>query len=42
MDSSAFTAVAGKAASMGLVDPATLKHIQENADSMLKNPEKAA
>ena len=26
---------------MGLVDPDTLKHIQENADNMLKNPEKA-
>lgn len=27
---------------MGLIDPETLKHLQENADSILKNPAKAA
>jgi hypothetical protein len=32
MDSGTFKDIAGKAAEMGLVDPATLAHLQENAD----------
>jgi hypothetical protein len=42
MDSGTFKAIVGKAAEMGLVDPATLAHLQENADKILANPEKAA
>ena len=42
MDSSAFQAVAGDAAKLGLVDEKTLQAIQNNADAMLKDPLKAA
>jgi hypothetical protein len=42
MDSGALKGVAGQAAALGLVDKSTLAHIQENADAMLANPEKAA
>lgn len=41
MDSGAFKSIAGQAASLGLVDQNTLTHLEENADSMLSNPEKA-
>lgn len=41
MDSDAFKSVAGQAASLGLVDQSTLAHIEENAEAMLSNPDKA-
>jgi hypothetical protein len=39
IESGAFIAIAGKAASLGIVDSGTLKHIQENADNILKYPD---
>jgi hypothetical protein len=32
IDSGTFKDIAGEAAEMGLIDPATLAHLQENAD----------
>jgi hypothetical protein len=37
-----FIALANKAASLGLIDKETVKHVEENADQILNNPEKFA